>query len=34
VTVTDSGMRIPPQLQVLAPHLRVVSKRESGKKLP
>lgn len=30
----DSGMQAPPQLQVPAPHLRVVSRRERGKKLP
>ena len=29
-----SGMRIPPQIQQPAPHLRVVSRREMGKSYP
>jgi hypothetical protein len=29
-----SGMRIPPQIQQPAPHLRVVSRREMGKSCP
>jgi hypothetical protein len=32
--VQGSGMRAPPQIQQPAPHLRVVSRREIGKKLP
>lgn len=34
VTVTAIGVVKPPQLQVPAPHLRVVSRREKGKSCP